>query len=190
MGKADDKIDQARADSKRLAKFLERARKLRQTLPEWQPQPLPPEEAKRFREGVKRLREQEAFQRRAAHILDEHAAISDGLIAPPWAKKPLKPASEPPSAETPASEAEQPEQTEPGSGAEPKSKRKKERKSYWDDEVDRVLREEFPDNSATNFKPKDVKKKVLEVLDPKIKTSGEKPPSRGLILRKSGHWKT
>ena len=56
--------------------------------------------------------------------------------------------------------------------------------------MDRVLRENYPDNSAKNFAAKDVVDKVLAALAPKIKESGEKPPSRGLILRKSGHWKT
>jgi hypothetical protein len=71
----------------------------------------------------------------------------------------------------------------------PKSKSEKKRKSYWDDPVDRALRENFPNNSATDFEPKAVMDKVLDVLADKIKTSGREPPSRGLILRKSGHWK-
>lgn len=66
----------------------------------------------------------------------------------------------------------------------PKSKPKK---SYWDDAVVRVLREHGLDNSVA---PKVVVKTVLNALAPEIRKSSRKPPTRGLILRRSGHWKT
>jgi hypothetical protein len=130
---------------------------------------------KRIAEGVAAMDEELADLDRAIII----EGVRRGVILPSWAEKLLKPATEP--------------------NAKPKSKTKskpksksaeQKRKSYWDDDVDRVLRENYPDNSAKNFAPKDVVDKVLAALAPKIKESGEKPPSRGLILRKSGHWKT
>jgi hypothetical protein len=69
-----------------------------------------------------------------------------------------------------------------------KAASKKKRKAYWDDDVDRVLKGKFKD--ATYFKPKVVVETVLNALAPKIRQSGRKPPSRGLILRRSGHWKS
>jgi hypothetical protein len=64
----------------------------------------------------------------------------------------------------------------------------KKRKTSWDQPVGQVLKEHFPNNSATDFKARVVVKKVWEVLKDEIKKSRTKP-SRGLILRKSGHWK-
>jgi hypothetical protein len=109
--------------------------------------------------------------------------VRTGAILPSWAEKLLKPASKPPSAEPPKPASE------PEAEAEPKSKPVKEkRKFYWDEPVIRALRETYG-NNATNHEAGDVVDKVLEVLDSKIKESGRKPPSRGLILRHSGHWK-
>jgi hypothetical protein len=77
----------------------------------------------------------------------------------------------------------------PSTTATPKKPKPKERKSYWNDPVDRVLRKRFPDNDANSYPPKTVEKEVLDALDPEIKESGRKPPSRGLIHRKTGRWK-
>ncbi len=98
------------------------------------------------------------------------------MIPPPWAEKLLKPARKP--------------KAKPKPKSKPKSKSTKKRKSYWDDPVDRVLREHYPDDTAKNFPAKDVVKKVLEALALDIQKSGRKPPTRGLILPKSGHWKS
>jgi hypothetical protein len=112
-------------------------------------------------------------------LIDRASAIRDGLIPPPWAEKLLKTATAP-KAKSKKVEAVETEKVEP----------KKERHTFWKDPVDRVLRENFPHDSAKNFSPKDVVKKVLEVLDPQIKQSGRKPPTRGLICRRSGHWRS
>lgn len=69
-------------------------------------------------------------------------------------------------------------------------KRDKQRKSYWDDPVDRALRDNYPNSSALTFKAGKVVDKVLDALKSEIRQSGRNPPSRGLILRKSGHWRT
>ena len=71
--------------------------------------------------------------------------------------------------------------------ADTKRNSKRKRKTYWDDSVDRILKEKFPDNDATNFQPKDVVKTVLDALESEIKQSGRNKPTRGLILRRSGH---
>lgn len=83
MGKAGDKIVRPRAKAKRLT-MLEQAQKLRETHPDWQPQPFSPEQAQRFRDEMKQMRENAAMHREFARIIDRHLAIRDGLIPPPW----------------------------------------------------------------------------------------------------------
>ena len=96
-----------------------------------------------------------------------------------------------PEAEEVKEEAEMPEPAnEPEFQVESITKPEKRRKHYWDDDVDRVLAEEYPNGSAKNFEPGDVVDMVHKVLADKITVSGREKPSRGLILRKTGHWES
>ena len=104
-------------------------------------------------------------------FIEDCIAVRDGQRPPPWAETlHAKPQSERSKSESKPAE--------------------KTRKAYWEDAVDRAFRENFPDDTATNFKPKEVVKTIHNALESEIRESGRKPPTRSLILRKSGHWKT
>lgn len=71
--------------------------------------------------------------------------------------------------------------------AKPASKTKaKPKKPYWDDAVVRVLKTLGLDSSIP---AKIVVKKVRDALASEIRASRREGPKRGLILRRSGHWK-
>jgi hypothetical protein len=83
------------------------------------------------------------------------------------------------------------EAAEAAAQPEAEAKRKPEQsKSYWDASVRRVLDEKFPGETATDFEAKHVVDTVLDALASEIKEAGRKPPTRGLICRRSGHWKS
>lgn len=62
------------------------------------------------------------------------------------------------------------------------------RQSYWSDDVERAIKDLFPDDNAREFDGGVVVDKVLAALASKIERSPRNPPGRGLILRKTGHW--
>ncbi|MBR0870036.1 hypothetical protein JQ633_06685 [Bradyrhizobium tropiciagri] len=127
-----------------------------------------------FQKVVAEKFERAAQLDRARANIDRAIAVRDGLIEPPWAEPRGGPEAE--------------IQTATKRKAKPKPE--KERKSYWDDAVTRVLKEKFPNNDANTFRPGVVRKLVQDALADEVKQSGRREPGRGLILRKTGHWKT
>jgi hypothetical protein len=76
-----------KADDK-LAQQLRLVRQLTKPPPEpWQNPVLSPEQAAALRKRWAKQREEADRQKKAGHILDQAAAIRDGLIPPPWAEK-------------------------------------------------------------------------------------------------------